>query len=113
MAAAPVQVLVYRPQHNRGELVDLVDDQFAAMQAIVGGYINEMKLTKLVATADPALPIIANEDGRNARPPANRLGLLGVFVLVRVDGEQYRSLTHEDVLRLRAALDVAPDHALN
>lgn len=115
MAASPIQVLVYRPNSDRGELVPIAGDHLEAMQGLVGGFIEEIRLNKLVATADPALLVIANEDGRESRLPANRLGLLGVFVVVRVDGdgEGYCSLTAADEWRVRDLLDAPSDASLN
>ena len=53
--------------------------------------------------------VVCNEDGRESRLPSNRLGLVGVFVVVvRNDGEGYLSLTETDVTQVRTLLLRSP-----
>lgn len=111
-----ITALVYRPGIPRGEAEQLDPDDLTGIQRIVGGYIEEVRLSRLVpGITDPALVVICHEEAAitEPRPPANRIGLLGVFLVARVGGEEMASLTAADIEAVRAHLDVAPSASLN
>lgn len=105
-------MLVYRVGERRGEVAEL-DGELATLQKLMGGYIEEHRLSKFVGEVAPELVVLCNEDGRSHELPENRLGLLGTIVVARAAGGDWASLTAADVEAVRAVLDVVPDPSLN
>ena len=95
MTADRIQVLVFEPG-KPSELRE-IDNDLGALQAIVGGYV---EMVRLPALTKRGLALFANEDGRLQQLPANRCGLVGTFFIARVRsaafGEDFVSLEESD-----------------
>jgi len=91
-----IEVMVFEPG-KPGEARS-IDDSLEAMQAVVGGYIEQVGLAfgPLAQGLPAVLVVICNEDGRPHGLPLNRWGLLGTFFVVRQKGTEYVSLTEAD-----------------
>jgi hypothetical protein len=87
-----IRVVVVKP-HIAAEVRQVVND-LAALQSIVGGYIE-------TAVLDTGETLVCNEEGRLLGLPANRvvtLGrerqtIMGTFFVCAVDGEEFASLS--------------------
>lgn len=102
-----IRVLVYEPGKPTGEVREIAND-LPALQAIVGGYIEAVRL-------EPFMPlmVICNEEGLLMRLPFNRRGIVGTFFVCREvpptdpeDGTDFGSLTAGDQRLVRAACDI-------
>jgi len=82
-----IEVMVFEPGKS-GEMRS-IDDSLEAMQAVVGGYIEQVVFAH-------GLVIICNEEGKLHGLPPNRWGLLGTFFVVRQEGAEYASLNEAD-----------------
>lgn len=63
-----------------------IDNTLTALQALVGGYIETVRLSKSIV-------IVINEEGRLRGMKPNALGLVGPMVCVGVADEEFRGLT--------------------
>jgi hypothetical protein len=86
------RVLVYKPGCP-GEVQTVAND-LSALQAIVGGYIEEVRSVMPI----PELVLICNEEGRLLALPKNRFDIHGTFFITRCSGEDYASLTDADLI---------------
>jgi len=71
-----------------------IPNELESMQNFVGGYIETSFLTK------DGLIIVCNEEGMFLNLPINRnLGvkILGNFLVVRADGEEFASISDKDI----------------
>ena len=77
-----------------------IKNTLKALQGYVGGYIQVVSLTQ-------GLVVICNEDGKNLKLPVNRAIIdghgrvydvvVGNALVVRVDGEEFASISEEDI----------------
>ncbi len=104
MSEAPekIRVVVFEPG-KPGEVRD-IDNDLKAMQAIVGGYIEIVRLHWL--PRDRALSAVCNEEGLLRGLPPNRAGLVGPFFVVREEPPEFVSLTDADVALVQAHPDL-------
>ena len=94
-----IKVLVVEPM--KPCRVQEINDSLEAMQAIVGGYI------EVVTPFDEPVAIVCNEEGKLRglpynRPLTDRHGvtydiLCGTFFIAGVDGENFASLTDDQI----------------
>lgn len=86
-----IQILLFVPGEppKRKE----IPNTLKAFQQEVGGYIQSVRF------AD-GMELICNEEGRLLDLPENRLGIRGTFFLVRTQGEEFVSLTDDDISHL-------------
>lgn len=82
-----IRVKVFEPG-KRGEVRE-VENELTALQTIVGGYIEAVPFER-------GLCVLCNDHGR-IESLHNRFGFYGTFLVVRVKGEEFVSLTDEDL----------------
>lgn len=70
-----------------------IPNTLKAMQQEVGGYIEVVRFAT-------GIRIVCNEEGRLQDLPENRFGIRGTFFLTRVRGEEFVSLTDDDLATL-------------
>ena len=102
-----IKVLVVEPM--KPCWVEAIDHSLEAMQAIVGGYIEE------VTPFNDPVAIVCNEEGKLQglpfnRPLVDRSGapydiLCGTFFIAGVQGEHFVSLTEEQIGRYKNLYD--------
>lgn len=104
---------MYTPGVYRGELRDIgVVDELADMQAIVGGWIEQVYMCNLIdGVTDTGLVLICNEEGRLAGLPHNRCGVVGAFIVSRVADHECVALTDADIKLVRGILDIGEQGA--
>ena len=68
-----------------------IKDELKEMQELVGGYIETVMFTD-------NLIIVCNEEGRLIPLPKNMMGIHGTFFVVGTEGDEFRSLTDEEVM---------------
>ena len=87
-----IKVVIFEPGKPGKE--EFIPNTLYAMQQIVGGYIESLKLTSDTV-------IICNEEGRLLGLPENRLGIVGTFFIAGDDGgDELISLNDEQVMFL-------------
>ena len=96
-----IRVLIFEPGINRG-VVRTVPHELAALQALIGGHLEAVRSWIFGA----GMMLVVNEDGHGLDLPYNRLGILGTFFVVRVAGNDFASLTDEDVRTARAMFEI-------
>jgi hypothetical protein len=101
-----IDVLVYTPDADAGEL-RTIDNTLAGLRAVInGGYLEAVALSRVLGFSQRMpLTICCDEDGMSKGLPPNRASLRGVFFVARTEGEDFASLTTSDVKRVRAWLD--------
>lgn len=88
-------IRVFVIEMNKTSEERTIPNTLQAMQEIVGGYIE-------VSRAANGLLIICNEEGRLQGLPENKIiGFVGTVFICREDGEEFASLTDEDMERLK------------
>lgn len=87
-----IKAAYYKPKEPM-RIVE-IEDRLLEYQGLVGGPIEIVRLTE-------ELLIVCNEEGRLKALEVNRMGIVGPFVVVGEDGEEFRPLTdmETDVLR--------------
>jgi hypothetical protein len=91
-----MKILVKEP--NKEFEVRTVRNELAALQAVVGGYIEAVHPTR------PDLVMICNEEGLLKHLPVNRLlgyQFVGTVFFCGSKGDQFISLTPEDITYLK------------
>ena len=73
-----------------------INNSLGALQNLVGGYIEVAKPFGIEIYGRNVI-ILCNEEGLLNKLPYNCMGLLGPVVWVGVEGEDFRSLTDEEV----------------
>ena len=68
-----------------------IKNELKEMQELVGGYIETVMFTD-------NLIIVCNEEGRLIPLPKNMMGIHGTFFIVGTEGDEFRSLTDEEVM---------------
>ncbi|KLU61720.1 hypothetical protein CEB3_c18980 [Peptococcaceae bacterium CEB3] len=87
-----IKVLVFQP----GQLAQIreIQNTLAACQNVVGGYIEVIHL-------DDGLLLVCDEEGKlKGYPPNRRVGrdvICGTFFICRSDGDEFTSVTDEDL----------------
>jgi hypothetical protein len=99
MPTKNVRVLVFAPHKRDGEVWE-ISNTLDAMQAVVDGYIETVR----VQVGEPWLAVM-NEDGRLLDLPYNRCNLRGTFFVLREKRGEFVSLTDTDIKRLRSLMD--------
>jgi hypothetical protein len=74
-----------------------IDNTLEEVQTTVGGYMQ-------TAPLDLALSVVCNQEGLHLGLSENRLGIRGTFLVVRIEGSAFVSLTKADVDRARFLL---------
>lgn len=98
-----IRVIVFEP--GKPCTVREIDNDLAPMQAVVGGYIEQVKMRFSAGV----LNVICNEDGIEKQLPQNRWNLLGTFFVARSEGEEFVSLTANDVLSVMASANASQE----
>ena len=70
--------------------IAVIKDELKEMQELVGGYIETVMFTD-------NLIIVCNEEGRLIPLPKNMMGIYGTFFVVGTEGDEFRSLTEDEV----------------
>lgn len=68
----------------------VIKDELKEMQELVGGYIETVMFAENIV-------IVCNEEGRLIPLPKNMMGIYGTFFVVGTEGDEFRSLTDEEV----------------
>lgn len=74
-----------------------IEDTLLEYQGLVGGLIETVRLSR-------ELILVCNEEGRLKALERNRMGIVGPFVVVGEDGEEFRPLTDTEIEVLRRIL---------
>ena len=81
-----------------------IDNTLEAKQELVGGWIEEVHIH-----GDDEVALICNEEGKIYEMPYNRdIGydiIAGPFLIIGIDGENYKSLTKEQLLKYKMRFD--------
>jgi hypothetical protein len=96
-----MNVLVYKPGEEPVEME--IDNTLEAMQKIVGGYIEVVRLPYL-PTGERFLMVV-NEEGMLMGLPQNRGQLVGNMFACAEDGEEFRGLTAVEVGMVKNLVD--------
>ena len=69
----------------------VIKDELEEMQELVGGYIETVRFLP------DGLTIVCNEEGRLIPLERNILDIYGTFFIVGVEGDEFRSLTDNEI----------------
>lgn len=88
-----MKVIVKVPGHQAElrEFPDELNDQLAALQMAVGGWIEEVRLL-------PKLIAIVDEEGKLKRKPRNVFGFVGIIVFCGSGEESFTDVPQDDPL---------------
>ena len=84
-----IKVFIKHPE--RLGYTAVIKNELKEMQELVGGYIETVMFTD-------NLIIVCNEEGRLIPLPKNMMGIHGTFFVVGTEGDEFRSLTDEEVM---------------
>ena len=85
-----MKVIVLRP-HQKA-CIEEIDNDLASYQKLVGGYI------EIIAPFSDGVVLVCNEEGMIIPLPYNMMKLYGTFFVVGTEGDEFRSLTDEEVM---------------
>ena len=84
-----IKVFIKHPE--RLGYTAVIKNELKEMQELVGGYIETVMFTD-------NLIIVCNEERRLIPLPKNMMGLHGTFFIVGTEGDEFRSLTDEELM---------------
>lgn len=90
-----IKAAYYKPKEPM-RIVE-IEDRLLEYQGLVGGPIETVSLGQ-------GLVLVCNEEGRLKALESNRLGIVGPFVVVGEDGEEFRSLADTEIEVMRRIL---------
>lgn len=91
-----MRVIVCEP----GKTAELreIPNTLKALQKTVGGYIETLHPSRAALRNIDNTVMIFNEEGRLRNLPPNRFGIVGTLLFTGVEGDEFRSLTADEVV---------------